>query len=84
MLTRQNQKEERSRCSIQGKGSLGSLLRLSPYSPEPSPVEHIWNDLREKSFYNLVFYSLDSLEDHLEEALRNIKNDQQRVRSIVT
>jgi len=58
-------------------------LNLPPYSPELNPVEHIWDDLREKSFHNLVFDSLDSLEDHLAIALRNLENDQDRIRSIV-
>ena len=34
------------------------LLRLPPYSPELNPVEHLWDDLREKAFHNLVFDSL--------------------------
>jgi len=59
------------------------LLKLPPYSPELNPVEHLWDDLREKSFHNVVFNSIDALEDHLEEALRNMENDQDRIRSIV-
>jgi len=59
------------------------LLNLPPYSPELNPVEHIWDDLREKAFHNLVFDSLDALEDHLENALRDMEDDQNRIRSIV-
>lgn len=59
------------------------LLSLPPYSPELNPVEHIWDDLREKAFHNLVFDSLDALEDHLENALRDMENDRNRIRSIV-
>ena len=59
------------------------LLKLPPYSPELNPVEHLWDDLREKSFHNVVFNSIDALEDHLEEALRNMENGQDRIRSIV-
>jgi hypothetical protein len=55
------------------------LLRLPPYSPELNPVEHLWDDLREKAFHNLVFDSLDSLEA----ALRDMENDQNRIHSIV-
>jgi hypothetical protein len=29
------------------------------------PVEHLWNELREKCFHNQVFASLDALEDDL-------------------
>ena len=47
------------------------LVSLPSYSPELNPVEHIWDEVREKYFGNLVFDSLDALEDHLETALRN-------------
>jgi hypothetical protein len=59
------------------------LLKLPPYSPELNPVEHLWDELREKSFHNLVFDSLDALEGHLESALREMEGDIARVRSIV-
>jgi len=59
------------------------LIFLPPYSPELNPVEHIWDELREKSFGNLAFYSLDALEDHLAVALRTLEQDTPRVESIV-
>jgi hypothetical protein len=59
------------------------LLSLPPYAPELNPVEHLWDDLREKAFHNLVFDSLDALEDHLEAALRDMEKDHDRVHSIV-
>jgi len=58
------------------------LLPLPPYAPELNPVEHLWDELREKSFHNRVFDSLDALEDHLEHALRDLENDPARVYSI--
>jgi len=48
------------------------LHRLPGYSPELNPQEHLWDELREKSFGNLVFDSLDALEDHLETSLREM------------
>lgn len=59
------------------------LLKLPPYSPELNPVEHLWDELREKSFHNRVFDSLDRLEDHLCDALHTLENDHDRVRSII-
>jgi len=59
------------------------LVSLPPYAPELNPVEHIWDELREKSFGNLVFDSLDALEDHLEISLREMEADTQRVFSII-
>ena len=50
-----------------------TLLPLPPYAPELNPVEHIWDELREKYFHNRVFDSIDALEDHLENALTRIR-----------
>jgi len=59
------------------------LEKLPPYSPELNPVEHLWDEVREKSFHNRVFKSIEALEDHLCESLRLMENDNQRVHSIV-
>lgn len=59
------------------------LIKLPPYSPELNPVEHIWDDLREKSFHNQVFKSIDALEQHLSTSLRKMELNNQRVHSIV-
>ena len=59
------------------------LLSLPPYSSELNPVEHIWDDLREKELHNRVFDSIDSLEDHLEKALHDMEHDHDRICSIV-
>jgi transposase len=57
------------------------LLPLPPYSPQLNPVEHLWDELREKSFPNLVFHDLDALEDHLVNALAALEDDRARVKS---
>ena len=56
---------------------------LPPYSPELNPVEHIWDEIKEKGFHNRVFASLDTLEDHLMDELRRLENDPGTVQSIV-
>jgi len=58
------------------------LLFLPPYSPELNPVEHLWDDLREKSFRNRVFDSIDALENHLEQELAAFEENSQRAKSI--
>lgn len=58
------------------------LLGLPPYSPELNPVEHLWDELREKHFHNRAFDSLDALEDQLIEGLLALEADYQRVESI--
>lgn len=59
------------------------LLPLPPYAPELNPIEHIWDELREKYFHNRVFRSLDALEDHLMQTLRELEEAPHKLRSIV-
>lgn len=59
------------------------LLPLPPYAPECNPVEHVWDELREKFFHNKVFDSLDALEDQLELALKTYEDDRTTIKSIV-
>ena len=58
------------------------LLSLPPYSPELNPVEHLWDELREKYFHNHAFDRLDALENQLVDGLLALENDHQRVKSI--
>ena len=60
------------------------LLKLPPYAPELNPIEHLWDQLREKFFHNRVFHCLDALEEHLEAALKALEEDAETVGSIVT
>jgi transposase len=53
-----------------------------PYSPQCNPVENIWDEIREKWFPNLVFKSLDDVEDTLVEALLALENDSKRTQGI--
>ena len=66
---------------LQVPGNL-RLLFLPPYAPELNPVEHLWDDLREKSFHNRVFDSMTSLEKHLEQALADFEQSPKRARGI--
>lgn len=59
------------------------LLPLPPYAPELNPVEHVWDELREKHFHNRDFDSHDALEDQLEVALRTFENNASMVTSTV-
>lgn len=55
---------------------------LPPYSPELNPVENIWEEIREKFFGNIVFDSLDAVEDRLIEAVIKLESKPDIVRSI--
>lgn len=59
-----------------------SKTESRPYSPELNPVEHLWDELREKHFHNRVFASLAAVEQHLFEAVRAFELDTERIRSI--
>ena len=58
------------------------LLFLPPYAPELNPIEHIWEELREKYFHNRVFKSLDALIEYLVTSLSKFEGQLQRVKSI--
>jgi transposase len=58
------------------------LIPLPPWSPQLNPVEHLWDELREKWFANRVFDSMAALEDQLVMALTLLQDDPQRVASL--
>lgn len=58
------------------------LLPQPSHSPELNPVEHIWEDLREKAMPNKAFKSLDQLEEALCHRLRELDRLPDMVRSM--
>ena len=56
---------------------------MPPCALELNSVEHLWDELREKAFGNMLFDSIEALEDHLEIALKAMELDSPRVHSIV-
>lgn len=58
------------------------LIFQPPYSPQVNPVEHIWEELREKHFANRIFSSLDDLQEHLCSALSELSSHLDFVRSM--
>ena len=58
------------------------VLFLPPYSPELNPVEHLWDDLREKDFWNRIFATIEALEIHLMHSLARMETDHERVQHI--
>lgn len=60
-------------------------IRLIPqpaYSPELNPVEHVWEELREKHLHNLVLPSLDEVIDKVCEGLNQLEAEPERLRSL--
>ena len=58
------------------------LLPLPPWSPQLNPVEHVWDEVREKWFANRVFASMRGLEEQLVAALTTLEADPQAVASL--
>jgi transposase len=58
------------------------IKALPPYCPELNPTEHIWDEIREKFFANLVFDSLEAVENKLVEAILHLENNPTTVQSI--
>jgi len=59
------------------------LIFQPAYSPEVNPVEHLWEEVREKYLHNRVFSSLDELIEVLCQALSELTQDKERLRSMM-
>ena len=51
------------------------LIAQPAYSPETNPVEHIWEEIREKAFANRIFVSLDAVIDTLCDQLQRLEDN---------
>jgi transposase len=60
------------------------LVEQPAYSPEVNPVEHLWEELREKYLHNRVFSSLDPLIEELCRGLNELTDDKARVASMMS
>jgi transposase len=58
------------------------LLYLPSYCPQLNPSENMWDEIREKFFTNLVFDSMNAVEDKLEEAMIFYDKKREIVKSI--
>jgi transposase len=51
------------------------LIAQPVYSPELNPIEHIWEEIREKAFSNRIFASLDAVIDTLCDQLLRLEDN---------
>jgi hypothetical protein len=58
------------------------LIAQPAYSPELNPVEHVWEEVREKHLANLAFASLDEVIDKVCDGLNQLEADPERLRSM--
>lgn len=60
------------------------LIQQPAYSPEVNPVEHLWEELREKYLHNRVFASLDLLVNELCRGLNALTENKARLISMMS
>ena len=58
------------------------LIPLPAYSPELNPQEHIWDEVREKAFPNLVLDRMAAVVERLTNGMGALSVDTERVRRI--
>jgi transposase len=58
------------------------LIAQPAYSPELNPVEHVWDEVREKHLANLALASLDEVIDKVCDGLNQLEADPERLRSM--
>jgi hypothetical protein len=58
------------------------LIAQPAYSPELNPVEHIWEEVREKHLTNLALASLDEVIGKVCDGLNQLDADPERLRSM--
>jgi transposase len=58
------------------------LIPLPPWSPQLNPVEHVWDEIREKWFSNRVCATLSAVDEQLIRALRALEMGPQQVASL--
>lgn len=59
-----------------------TLLHLPPYAPELNPVELVWHEMRQRYLSNRVYADLQELDLALEDALRRLSDDPERLRQL--
>ena len=58
------------------------LIAQPAYSPELNPVEHVWEELREKQLANRALPTLDDVIDKVCDGLNQLEADPERLRSM--
>jgi len=59
------------------------LVPLPPYSAELNPIEHLWDEAREKYFWNETFPSMTAVRSTLVTALRKLEEDRPKLISMM-
>ena len=58
------------------------IEELPPYSPELNPTEHLWDEMREKSFKNVTFTSMQKVEEAMVTSLQTLERDTESIKGM--
>jgi hypothetical protein len=58
------------------------LITQPAYSPELNPVEHLWDDIREKEFPNVLHNTLDEVNEAVSNGLRRLADAPEKLSSM--
>ena len=58
------------------------IEHIPPSSPEVNPSENVWEEIKEKFFYNKTFNSMKALTDRMVEAVTKYENAPEIIKSI--
>lgn len=58
------------------------LVEQPSYSPELNPVEHLWEEMREKWFANKTFNSMSAVIKRLTTSLRSLEKSPRQIQSL--
>ena len=58
------------------------LIEQPAYSPELNPVEHIWEEIREKALFNETFDNMEQVMDKVVLGLNNLAGNPEKLKSM--
>ncbi len=59
------------------------FIQQPAYSPEVNPVEHVWDDIREKEFNNGIYKTLDEAMDNAELGIKHLRKNSKYLTSLI-
>lgn len=60
------------------------IIFQPPYSPQVNPVEHIWDEIRERDMHNISFKTIKDLINKLCKGLNALKSNIEKVKSMTS
>ena len=58
------------------------LIEQPAYSPELNPVEHVWDEVREKYLFNVTFDDIEEVVDKVCIGLNELSNESAKIKSM--